>query len=140
MAGLWPVKPSHPRGVTPPWISSLLTMEITHDRSSTVFVVTLVIIIVATVLLVLRLISKWGVTRKTNADDYVIILAWVFAVGLSVAIMIGTQVGLGAPDSREQRPAQYSRNPMAWAWTWLKSEDSGHSLIPQKSRASGSSR
>jgi cation transport ATPase len=77
-------------------------METLHDRSSTVFVVTLVIVTVATVSLVLRLISKWGVTRKTNADDYVIIVAWVFAVGLSVAIMIGTQVGLGAPDTSEQ--------------------------------------
>ncbi|GFZ48049.1 hypothetical protein JCM24511_05797 [Saitozyma sp. JCM 24511] len=69
------------------------------DRGPTVFVVTLAIIIVATVFLVLRLVSKWGVTRKANADDYAVIIGWVFAVGLSVSIMIGTHVGLGAPDS-----------------------------------------
>ena len=63
---------------------------------------TLAIIIVATVFLVLRLVSKWGVTRKANADDYVVIVGWIFAVGLSVSIMIGTHVGLGAPDSGEQ--------------------------------------
>jgi hypothetical protein len=72
------------------------------DRGPTVFVVTLAIIIVATVFLVLRLVSKWGVTRKANADDYAVIIGWVFAVGLSVSIMIGTHVGLGAPDSGEQ--------------------------------------
>jgi hypothetical protein len=76
-------------------------MEVLNNRGPTVFVVTLVIITVATVFVVLRLISKWGVTRKANADDYVIILGWVFAVGLSVSIMIGTRVGLGAPDSGE---------------------------------------
>jgi hypothetical protein len=75
---------------------------ILNDRGPTVFAVTLAIIIVATVFLVLRLVSKWGVTRKANADDYVVIVGWVFAVGLSVSIMIGTHVGLGAPDSGEQ--------------------------------------
>lgn len=79
----------------------LTAMEVLNDRGPTVFVVTLVIIILATVFVVLRLISKWGVTRKANADDYVIILGWMFAVGLSVSIMIGTRVGLGAPDSGE---------------------------------------
>ncbi|GFZ48389.1 hypothetical protein JCM24511_06137 [Saitozyma sp. JCM 24511] len=74
-------------------------MEVLKDRGPAVFVVTLAITIVATVFVVLRLISKWGVTRKANADDYVIIVGWVFAVGLSVSIMIGTRVGLGAPDS-----------------------------------------
>jgi hypothetical protein len=77
-------------------------MQVLNDRGPTVFIVTLVIISVATLFVVLRLISKWGVTRKSNADDYVIIVGWVFAVGLSVSIMIGTRLGLGAPDSGEQ--------------------------------------
>ncbi|GFZ44322.1 LOW QUALITY PROTEIN: hypothetical protein JCM24511_02044 [Saitozyma sp. JCM 24511] len=77
-------------------------MQVLNDRGPTVFVVTLVIIIVATVFIVLRLISKWGVSRRANADDYVVLVGWVFAVGLSVSIMIGTRVGLGAPDSGEQ--------------------------------------
>ncbi|RSH94150.1 hypothetical protein EHS25_003953 [Saitozyma podzolica] len=63
---------------------------------------------VATLFVVLRLISKWGVTRKSNADVYVIIVGWVFAVGLSVSIMIGTRLGLGAPDS-EIRPEWFTQ-------------------------------
>jgi hypothetical protein len=76
-------------------------MEVVNNRGPTVFVVTLVLIILATVFIVLRLISKWGVTRKATSDDFVAIVAWLFAIGLSVSIMIGTQVGLGAPDSGE---------------------------------------
>ncbi len=76
-------------------------MQILNDRGPTVFAVTLVVITVATVFVVLRLISKWGVSRKANVDDYVIVVGCVFAVGLSVSIMIGTTVGLGAPDSGE---------------------------------------
>ncbi|RSH95859.1 hypothetical protein EHS25_000952 [Saitozyma podzolica] len=74
-------------------------MEVLNDRGPTVFIVTLVIISVATLFVVLRLISKWGVTHKANPDDYVVVVGWVFTVGLSVSIMIGTHVGLGSPDS-----------------------------------------
>jgi hypothetical protein len=76
-------------------------MEALNSRGPTVFVVTLVLISLATVFIVLRLISKWGVTRKATSDDFVVIISWLFAIGLSVSIMIGTQVGLGAPDSGE---------------------------------------
>jgi hypothetical protein len=80
-------------------------MEHLNDRGPAVFVVTLVLIVFATVFTVLRLISKWGVTRKATSDDFVAIMAWVFAVALSVSIMIGTRVGLGKPDSGEHRVA-----------------------------------
>jgi uncharacterized membrane protein (DUF485 family) len=74
-------------------------MQVLNDRGPTVFIVTLVITIVATVFIVLRLISKWFVSRKANADDYVVLVGWVFAVGLSVSIMIGTRVGVGSAGS-----------------------------------------
>lgn len=76
-------------------------MEVLNNRGPVVFVVTLVLIIFATVFTVLRLMSKWAVTRNATSDDFVAIVAWVFAVGVAVSIMIGTQVRLGAPDSGE---------------------------------------
>jgi hypothetical protein len=82
-------------------------MQVLNDRGPTVFVVTLAFISAATGFVVLRMISKWGVTRKANADDFAIIIGWVFAVGLSVCIMIGTQVGLGGPDAGEPSMRQY---------------------------------
>jgi hypothetical protein len=82
-------------------------MQVLSDRGPTVFGVTLAFISSATGFVVLRMISKWGITRKVNADDFAIIIGWVFAVGLSVCIMIGTQVGLGAPDAGEPSVSRY---------------------------------
>jgi hypothetical protein len=47
------------------------------DRGPTVFVVSLVTVTLATVFTLLRFISKWGITKKSNADDYLVIVAWV---------------------------------------------------------------
>jgi hypothetical protein len=69
------------------------------NRGTTVFVITLVPIILATIIIGLRLISKWGLTRRATLDDFVAIIAWLFATVLSVSIIIGTQVGLAIPDS-----------------------------------------
>lgn len=70
-----------------------------NGRSSAVFTVTLVLIICATVFVVLRLISKWGITRKATGDDWAIIVAWVLAVGLSGSVIVAAHFGLGLPDS-----------------------------------------
>ncbi|GFZ44342.1 hypothetical protein JCM24511_02064 [Saitozyma sp. JCM 24511] len=65
-------------------------------------------IVFATVSTVLQLMSKWGVTRKATSDDFVAIVAWMFAVGVAVSIMIGTQVGLGAQWYDPLRPCAYA--------------------------------
>lgn len=78
-------------------------MELLHNHRRTVFVVTLVLIVLATVFTALGIISKLGVKRKATIDVLFAIIAWVISVGLSVSIMIGTQVGLGVPDSGEHK-------------------------------------
>jgi hypothetical protein len=92
-----------------------------EDRGPTVFVVSLILIILATVFVILRIISKWGVTRKANADDYFTIVAWLLALGLAVSIMIGTTVGLGSPDSR--KPSSINR---------LKGDSGASSKLPEE--------
>ena len=47
------------------------------DRGPVVFVVCLIVVCLATVFTALRLISKWGVTKKSNADDWLVLVAWV---------------------------------------------------------------
>lgn len=82
------------------------------DRGPVVFVVCLVVVCLATVFTALRLISKWGVTKKSNADDWLVLVAWVsggtrsvdtdrqvFTVALGVSVMTGTQNGLGKHDN-----------------------------------------
>ena len=75
--------------------------SVLYDRSPAVFVVTLVTLLAATLFTALRLISKWTVVKKPTSDDWFSILAWLFAVAMSVSIMFGTRVGLGKPDSSE---------------------------------------
>jgi hypothetical protein len=47
------------------------------DTGPIVFVVTLVLTISASLFTVARLWSKWGIVRKVNADDFMVILSWV---------------------------------------------------------------
>lgn len=47
------------------------------SRATVVFNVTLVLAIVATVFVVLRIISKWVVVKRNNSDDVLTIIAWV---------------------------------------------------------------
>lgn len=90
-----------------------------NGRGSTVFTVTLVLIICATVFVILRLISKWGITRKATGDDYAIIIAWVLAVGLSGSIMVAAHFGLGLPDSRKPAVHRFTFLEAATARRWI---------------------
>jgi hypothetical protein len=56
-------------------------MEQLNNRGPTVYAVVLALIIVATVFIVLRVISKLGITRRATADDFVAIVAWVLTLG-----------------------------------------------------------
>jgi hypothetical protein len=48
-----------------------------EDRGPTVFTVTLVLSILATVFVALRLVSKWYIVKRSNSDDVFTIIAWV---------------------------------------------------------------
>lgn len=47
------------------------------DRGPTVFTVTCVCVVLSTFFTICRLISKWGIKKRVNADDFATILAWV---------------------------------------------------------------
>ncbi|KAF2399179.1 MFS general substrate transporter [Trichodelitschia bisporula] len=65
------------------------------SRGPAVLVVTAVMLVLSTLFVVLRLVSKFGIVRRVSLDDYFMILAWCIAFGLSFAICYGTSVGLG---------------------------------------------
>src|SRR4051794_3821389 len=48
----------------------------------------------------MRLVSKLCLVKKPTSDDVVVFLAWMLAVGLSIAIMFGATVGLGKVDAQ----------------------------------------
>ncbi|KAF8849314.1 MFS general substrate transporter [Acephala macrosclerotiorum] len=77
---------------------SFSTINEDHSRGESVFIVTTTTFVLATVFVVSRLISRFGILRNRTADDWVIILAWFIAFGLSFSIDWGTAKGLGRHD------------------------------------------
>jgi hypothetical protein len=47
----------------------------------------------------MRLVSKLWLVKNPTWDDLMACVAWVLAVGLSVAVMYGSTVGLGKVDA-----------------------------------------
>jgi hypothetical protein len=47
------------------------------DHSKGVFIGVTVTFIIATIFLVTRLVSRFGIVKHSGKDDYIIILAWV---------------------------------------------------------------
>jgi len=47
------------------------------NRGTSVLVVTAIMMVLATIFVVLRLISRIGIVNRISWDDYFIILAWV---------------------------------------------------------------
>ncbi|KAE9991048.1 hypothetical protein EG327_000587 [Venturia inaequalis] len=71
--------------------------DISHppSRGPAVLVVTVVMTVLATVFVLLRMLSRIAIVKRVTLDDCFIILAWVIAFALSFAICYGTKYGLG---------------------------------------------
>ncbi|KAI0974193.1 fucose permease [Xylaria arbuscula] len=82
--------------------SPLLDRESAHnypDRGPIVFAVTTGTLVLATVFVAARLTCRKFIVRQVSWDDYFIVIAWVFAFGLSFAIDYGATKGLGRHDA-----------------------------------------
>ena len=66
-----------------------------RGRSEGVFAVTIAMIVICTLFVGFRMISRAAIVKKIALDDYLIMLAWAIAVGLSAAICFGCAWGLG---------------------------------------------
>ena len=66
-----------------------------QGRSEPVLTVTIVFLVLSTIFVSLRMISRGAVVKKISLDDYFIVLAWAIAFGLSFAICYGVFHGLG---------------------------------------------
>lgn len=64
-------------------------------RGPTVLGVTAATLVLCSLFVGLRLISRFAVVRKPGWDDYTIIVAWILSFGASFAICYGTSKGLG---------------------------------------------
>ena len=48
-----------------------------HSRGRSVFIVTTTTFVIATIFVIARLVSRFGLLRRRTADDWCMILAWV---------------------------------------------------------------
>ncbi|KAF4342388.1 L-fucose permease [Fusarium beomiforme] len=68
------------------------------DRGPVVFAVTTATLVLATVFVAARIVSRTFIVRNVTWDDRVMILAWLFAFFLSFTICFGVHNGLGRHD------------------------------------------
>lgn len=68
------------------------------NRGPTVFAVTTATLVLATVFVAARLVSRVFIVRNVTWDDKIMLLAWVIAVFLSFTIDLGAMRGLGMHD------------------------------------------
>ncbi|KAH8893258.1 MFS general substrate transporter [Thozetella sp. PMI_491] len=68
------------------------------NRGPAVFSVTTATLVLATTFVIARVICRVGIVKNVSADDYIILIAWLFAFFLSFTIDMGTMKGLGRHD------------------------------------------
>lgn len=80
-------------------IDDLLLLEIlftmVETRAPATLGVTVVMLILATIFVFFRFVTRIWIVRKLYLDDWFILGAWALALGFSVSICAGTAVGLG---------------------------------------------
>lgn len=59
----------------------------TDNRGPAVLAVTIALLVLSTIFIVLRLISRIGFVKKISKDDYFIMLAWVCQIRCSMAVV-----------------------------------------------------
>ncbi|KAH8902735.1 MFS general substrate transporter [Coniochaeta sp. PMI_546] len=79
--------------------SEVMTVTAVPDRGPAVFAVTTATLILASVFVGGRMFSRIRIVRHVSADDYIICVAWVIAVFLTMTIELATTRGLGRHDA-----------------------------------------
>ncbi|KFY48466.1 hypothetical protein V495_01280 [Pseudogymnoascus sp. VKM F-4514 (FW-929)] len=71
---------------------------VNNGRREALQVATYVTIIMAFVFVALRMTSRIFITRHTTWDDYMMVIAWLIALGLSLTVLLAAQKGFGLMD------------------------------------------
>jgi hypothetical protein len=66
-----------------------------ESRQSATLVVTVIFLVISSVFVALRFVSRVGIVKRVQLDDYFMLAAWIVSLGLSISICYGTTVGLG---------------------------------------------
>lgn len=66
-----------------------------RGRSTAVLAVTITMVVLCSVFVFFRMLSRAAIVKKISPDDYFMVAAWILALGLSSAICYGASHGLG---------------------------------------------
>ncbi|GAD99801.1 MFS transporter, putative [Paecilomyces variotii No. 5] len=90
-----------------------------QDRRTAVLVVSIILFAIATAIVALRFISRIAIVKKILFHDYLILLAWVLDLGLSVSLFIATSQGLGLHEKDVNPANQPALNRAEYTFTVL---------------------
>jgi hypothetical protein len=70
-----------------------------ETRGPVTLAVTITMLLLGTLFVFFRFVTRIWIVRKVYLDDWFILAAWALAVGFSASICAGTAVGLGLHDA-----------------------------------------
>lgn len=88
-------------------------------RSAAVLAVTVVMIVLSSLFVFFRTLSRAAIVKKLSVDDYFMIVAWVTAFGLSFCVLYGCTYGLGRHETDIPRSWQDSLRKVDYAFSVL---------------------
>jgi fucose permease len=66
-----------------------------QGRAAPVLAVSVALIVLATIFVFFRMVSRGAIVKKIALDDYFMMIAWCIAFGLTMSVIWGTRYGLG---------------------------------------------
>jgi fucose permease len=77
-----------------------------EGRAAPVLAVSVALLVLATVFVFFRMLSRAAIVKKIAMDDYFMVVAWIIAFGLTMSVIWGTRYGLGRHS--QDIPAQWT--------------------------------
>ncbi|KAK4549828.1 hypothetical protein LTR36_005129 [Oleoguttula mirabilis] len=90
-----------------------------QGRGEAVLGVTVIMVVLSSIFVSLRMISRAAIVKKLSLDDYFMMLAWAIAFGLSFSICYGTAWGLGRHETDVPAGWQSTLRKADYAFTVL---------------------
>jgi fucose permease len=90
-----------------------------QSRAPATLSVTIATLVVCTIFVFFRFLTRTWIVRKIQIDDWFILAAWLVAVGFSVSICIGTAYGLGLHSADIPRGSEVSLRKAEYAFSVL---------------------
>ena len=82
---------------------------------SLVLTVTITLLLLTTLVIIMRFISRRVIKRKFSLDDWLMLLAWALIVGLSISIVLAAFSGLGLHSNQLQHQQKVNLKKVIYA-------------------------